>query len=107
MRRALHLLLAFAVLWCGVHLSERPGAADFGFAEPAHQNAVFLADSGAGHEDAGDAVHACHHHCPVATPHRPLAVAEPRDAAPQRHDAVPAAALRSRPGAPPLEPPTT
>ncbi|KHL25629.1 hypothetical protein PK98_02945 [Croceibacterium mercuriale] len=104
MHRIVRLLLAIAVLWCGLHLS--PAEADGGVwteaGAVAHARSVDHA--GDGHPQA-DLVHGCHNHCPVA----PAVGSGP--AIGTRHLvrvllwALPTWALTSAAQAPPIEPP--
>jgi len=77
MRRALHLLLAFAVLWCGLHVMDPAEARSAAF----HADHAAEISGDAGERDDRDhapARHACHHHhCPVAPDLRAAAGAAP------------------------------
>lgn len=65
MSRVFRLLLAVAVLWCGLHLS--PAEADGGVWTGADAVAhVRSADHGSDGQSRSDVVHGCHNHCPVA-----------------------------------------
>lgn len=105
MRRALHLLLALTVLWCGLHVMEPAEA----LAGPFHADHGTKRADAAGDQDEPDhapARHACHHHCPVAPDLRGASEAAPlAPAAPILSVANPAA-LASLAHAPPLQPPS-
>lgn len=101
-RSLLHMLLALAVLLCGLHIGE-PAHAENGAGEHAATHAIAdtgHADSNAPDQDEG----ADHHHCPMAP-----AIAAPDDlpvfAAVILLDTRPGASLRSLTRAPPIEPP--
>ncbi|KRA84271.1 hypothetical protein [Altererythrobacter sp. Root672] len=106
MRRALHLLLLLAVLWCGIHVGEPAMAHD----ETLHHQLAAADDSS---RDAGgekqdgvfDAAHVGHHHCPMAPACNDGAASSTglTDGAPVFAAAV--APLASLSQAPPLEPP--
>jgi hypothetical protein len=99
-RSFVHLLLAFAVLLCGLHIE--PAHAEDGDAFHGLVEMTDAADLGDAPE--GQAEQAGHHHCPVA----------PESTAPTErallpvaamHCARPITALRSLTRAPPIEPP--
>lgn len=104
MHRTLHLLLAFAVLWCGLHLAETD-AARVGLVhadQPA--SAMIVADDHA-HEGSGAVKDACHHHCPVAPDLWASASAEPVGLLGGMLFARAVAPMASMAQAPPLQPP--
>lgn len=105
MRRAMHLLVALAVLWCGLHLS--PAEADESFG--ADGAALILQDA----DCEGDrtdhelphVAHAGHSHCPVASDDgRGPVLTDPFLAEVTPFAASPKV-LTSRSQAPPIEPP--
>jgi hypothetical protein len=104
MRRAVRLLLVFAVLWCGLHLDEAAKArADWAYGAAAPASSDNSSDRG---DEPENIAHIGHHHCPMAPDPR---VTTPDDAAVKPvglHFARPAMALHSLAQAPPLEPPT-
>lgn len=65
MHRIVRLLLAFAVLWCGLHLSPAEAATGAWTGTDAVAHAS-LADHDDDDHRQADLVHGCHNHCPVA-----------------------------------------
>lgn len=103
MRRAIHLLIVAAVLWCGLHLS--PAEADVVVSATAETSAAAHAD-----HDASDdhplrqASHGCHSHCPLAIE----SASSPALGTPLVRAslvALPSPRLASLSLAPPIEPP--
>lgn len=101
LRPVLHLVLALAVLVCGLHLGEPAHAAED---NPLH--AIVHLETDADAAELGDEApdQAGHHHCPMTVDPALLASHEVFPPA-TRHCARPATALRSFTRAPPLEPP--
>jgi|GEM_PF-3243463 len=105
MQRAIHILLIVAVIWCGAHLF----MPDHVVADLAVEACVEAAPASGDAQDtpAGPAKsdHVSHHHCPIA-PER-TAGADEGALFPSKVAlfAMPAAVLRSRSQAPPLQPP--
>ncbi|HKY81141.1 MAG TPA: hypothetical protein VJM09_06680 [Sphingobium sp.] len=105
MRRAIHLLLLMAVLWCGLHLS-RAEADETAWAA-AETSAHVQADGDISDDHSQPHVsHGCHSHCPIA-PDLDMDLAFEFHA---RVSAVifplPSLPLTSAAQAPPLEPPS-
>lgn len=101
-RSLLHMLLALAVLLCGLHIGE-PAHAEDGAGAHAVSHAIGDADH-SDNEAPGRDEAASHHHCPmapaVAAPDGPVAFT-----AIAIHAARPTTTLGSLTRAPPLEPP--
>ncbi|WP_152608724.1 hypothetical protein [Croceibacterium mercuriale] len=104
MQRMFRLLLAIAVLWCGLHLS--PAEADGGVWTGA--DAVAHARSAEhgrdGHPNA-DVMHGCHNHCPVAPDIDPSPLLGARTSVRTVLFALPSWPLTPSAQAPPIEPP--
>jgi len=104
MHRLLRLVLAMAVLWCGLHLS--PAEADGGVWTAADAGAhARSADHGRDGDARDDVVHGCHNHCPVSPePGRNPKISGP-DTSRTMLFALPAWPLTPSAQAPPIEPP--
>ncbi|WP_347302978.1 hypothetical protein V5740_13445 [Croceibacterium sp. TMG7-5b_MA50] len=98
------LLLAAAVLWCGLHLSpaEADGGVWTGADAVAHARAPDHGDDG---HPGTDAVHGCHNHCPVAPDIGPSPAVGAVGRGQSMLFARPSWSLTTAAQAPPIEPP--
>lgn len=104
MRRVMHILLAVAVLWCGLHLGEPAHAHDEAEQHQAHDGASATDDGEQDRTGPAKAIH-LHHHCPMATGQHLNAISAEAAMGEALLFVRPVAALHSRSQAPPLEPP--
>lgn len=105
MRGPVHLLIALAVLWCGLHLS----AAEADIAAPVGNGTSIAVQID--HQNADDhalphVAHGCHSHCPVATDLTSGPALASPDVVPAPFFAMPRLRLPSLAVAPPTEPPS-
>lgn len=105
MRRALPLLIALAVLLCGLHIGESDRAHPLAAHQQLDGDAAIPGDDGdTGPGHPAKTADAGHHHCPVA-PDQAIAPALCRAMPRAIPTAQPAAPLASLAQAPPIEPP--
>lgn len=111
MRRVVNLLLAFAVLWCGLHMAEVAEARTDVSADLAAAAQCAVQGNAADcdpheNEDKSSLVHACHHHCPVAPDARPVSIPAELPLSDAALFEAPILVLDSLSPTPPLQPPT-
>jgi len=105
MRPLFNLLLALAVLWCGLHVSPAEAVQSREGAPVASVHSHAESEQGDNHAKP-HATHACHHHCPVAADGGLSAADDAVIPEPALHHVVAVAALRPIVAAPPVEPPS-
>lgn len=106
MRPVINLLLVFAVLLCGLHIS--PAEADeTGWAVDAAFTQTEAGSSQSDDHTQPHAVHTCHTHCPLLGGMNAAQSPETRLASREKHFPAPAAAFEPAAQAPPIEPPAT